>query len=362
MHFSLLYRRPPAGSPLRAYLLLPQDGNGQALSEARINHAPRGRLVLPASVLACFDLAANEDLQLQADLETRATFSSKAPVEVTSLLRSLSHAARERLQKEGSVIGWLSQNSSLALALALRREAESLGRRATVLLGHLALREATPHAWVRLYLPEGDFEFDPWFFLRLQDEPAFWLSWGLSPAADDYLSGHEGRRLCWGEVPLPAHGMPCIGSDETTPAQELLPWPEIDLAAQGFVFPEGYEITLQAQGAENAYNMALAALRALAFVVFALIALGLLSPAGWRLLLYLPYAAVLAWGQGRAWLRLWSLPNGWRSALEASLFHAALVTVLVGKDTVLPQTLFVIYWAYNRLEPWWRKLRSKEPS
>ncbi len=357
MRYRIRYRYPaPPEQPQRLYLLLPEDLPGQRIDAARLSLAPKERLSEANRSLACFELPAGSRLELDFELETSSTFQYSGH-DSDEEVRSLIEAAYSQLSDTGYRLLGNSDvqagEASLRLSLAVVAEARIRGWSGEVMLGHLLLGKPTPHAWCRLQTPAGAVICDPWLHLVLPVIPGFWLSQGLAPDPEDYLHGHEGRRLSWGSGPLPADSLPCTEErNGETPADSVFFWPDSPWTPeQGFKPPSARELNVKTLGLASAQTETLEAFRFVALTGLLLVSLGLLSPGGWPLLAYAGYASLLAWQQGRAWLKLWKKTAGRRIAFESALFHVAFLAVVAGWETVLPQTAFALTWIFNRLEP-----------
>ena len=353
MRFRVRYRYPPAPRPVRLYLLLPPSKERQRITKSTLSKPATAVAGFADVTLACFELGQEEALELSFELEGKpatgpATAAGEAAAElVANVLENASEDWRGVAAPE--------PETALQLALAVREEAAKRGWRADVVLGHLLLTEPQKHAWNVIHTPHGSVELDALFYQVMQNSPAYWLAYGLAPAPEDYLSGHEGRRLAWGTAPLPAKALPCTNEEDALASGErwYFFWPDAIKTDGGELLePVGRTLSAEPPGSEKALVDALAALRVTAFAALVLVALGFARPGGWPLLAYGTYAALLALGQGRAALALFARPRGWRVGLEIVLFHLAFLATVTGAQSVLPQTLFVLYWIYNRLEPY----------
>ena len=358
MRFRVRYRHSsPPDRPSRLYLMLPVDRPGQRIQDARLSQPARERRSDAGRTLACFELGPGGELALDFELEAAPIFETR-PAALTEEVRELVEEVFVSLQERGYRLdgGEASGPGEAALSLvtSVLHAARERGWRGEIVLGHLLLTEPVPHAWCRLETPGGTVECDPWFYLVLQGVPDYWLAFGLAPRPEDYLSGHEGRRLDWGTAPVPASALPC---HETAGDDEVLFyfWPDAVWAAgEGFRPPASRELAATETGTPAAFRGALEALRVAAFAGLLLVALGLVRPGGWPLLAYAGYAALLIPVQGRAWWRLLERPAARARAIEPLLFHAGFLAVVAGWDTVLPQTLFLLTWVYQRVRVLWR--------
>ena len=336
-------------------LLLPGDRPGQRVGTTTLSRRPDEHLNEPDLSLVCFRLAPGEGLELRFEAETAPTFAREAPpagLELARVVEEAAAALRERGWPHDAASG-VPGAPSLLLALAVSEALTRAGRPASVVLGHVLREGARPHAWVRLER-EG-VEFDPWFYLQTREHPTLWLGWGLAPAPEDYLGGHEGHRIAWGRAPLPADRLPCPDEQARTEAA-LFFWPDLNHPLSGLAQPDGRSRLQVTPAGTHARLRELAALsRSLTFLALLLVALGFVAPGGWTWVAYLTYATLLAGLQGPALVKLAERPQARRHVLEALLFHAALVAIFAGADTVLPQTLYVLTWIYNRLEPFLRR-------
>ncbi len=362
MRFRVRYRHPsPPERPARIYLMLPADRPGQRIHAALLSQPARERRSDEGRTLACFELDPGAELALDFELETSPVLEAR-PAAWTEEVGALVEDVFARLQEQGYRLNHDGETrpgeAALTLATSVLHAADERGWRGDVVLGHLLLSEPAPHAWCRLETPGGAMEFDPWFYLVLQGVPDYWLAFGLAPRAEDYLSGHEGRRLAWGTAPVPAGSLPCR-EDEGDDEKLFYFWPDAAWAAgSGFMPPVGRELAALETGTPAAFRAALAALRASAFAGLLLVALGLVRPGGWPLLAYASYATLLIPVQGRAWWRLLKRPAARARAFEPLLFHAGFLAVVAGWGTVLPQTLFLITWIYQRVRTLWRYHRD----
>ncbi len=365
MRFRVRYRHPaPSDRPLRLYLALPEDRPGQRVHRARLSRPPLERQTEPGRALACFELEPASELALDFELDAEATFAASAGA-ATGPMREPIEEAYARLLEEGYRLDGGEDAepgaAALALAVGVLQAARERGWAGEVVLGHLLLGEPTPHAWCRLQTPAGAVECDPWFYLVLQGSPDYWLAYGLAPRAEDYLSGHEGRRIVWGTAPVPASALPCLADAAEGSGAEgfLYLWPDAVWSRDhGFLPPQGRELAALETGASAAFRGALEAFRVAAFAGLLLVALGLVQPGGWPLLAYAGYAALLTRVQGPAWWRLLQRPGARESAFEPLLFHAAFLAVVAGWSTVLPQTLFALTWIYRRARTLWQGYRD----
>ncbi len=350
MRYHLRYRfHTPADHDLRLYLLVPEDGPGQKISELRLSHRAALASGPGTAGVACFELAGGSRFECACELETSAAAGSADEAALAEAASFIS-AAVEGMPGGDALpdAGDRSGLAALRLALAVVAEAQRRGHEARVVVGHLFRGVPQPHAWCRLETPAGPRDCDPWLYLLIQRQPAFWLAEGLAPGADEYLSGHEGRRVAWGPAPLPASQLPCGGSSEGGEGWLTL-WPDAAWpAGKSIVAPAGGD--LEARPVQTTASLALEIFRALAFAALLLVALGLARPGGWSLFAYGGYALSLATLQGRAWTRLWRDQSGRWAAFEIALFHAAFATIVLGLETVVPQTAFALVWIYNRLE------------
>ncbi|WP_456410220.1 hypothetical protein [Oceanithermus sp.] len=337
------------------HLLLPGDRPGQRVDAAALSRSPDERLSEPDLSLACFRLARGEGIELRFEAETASTFTREAPPAGQELARVVEEAAAALHER-----GWPYDAASgapgapsLLLALAVSEALTRTGRPAGVVLGHVLREGVRPHAWVRL--EQEGLELDPWFYLQTREHPALWLGWGLAPAPEDYLGGHEGHRIAWGRAPMPADRLPC--QDMETRAESLLFfWPDLNHPLSSLAQPDGRSrLHVTPTGALARLRELTALSRAVTFLALLLVALGFITPGGWTWVAYLTYATLLAGLQGPALVKLAERPQARRHALEALLFHAALIAIFAGADTVLPQTLYVLTWIYNRLEPFLRR-------
>ncbi len=368
MRFRVRYRHPsPPDRPSRLYLMLPGDRPGQRIHDARLSQPARERRSDEGRTLACFELGPGDELALDFDLDTEPIFEAR-PASLTGEVGSLIEDVFARLQEQGYRLDGGGESgpgeAALTLARSVLQAARERGWRGELVLGHLLLNEPAPHAWCRLETPGGSVECDPWFYLVLQGVPDYWLAYGLAPRPEDYLAGHEGRRLTWGTAPVPAGFLPCheaAGDDEA----RFYFWPDAAwVAGAGFLPPASRELSAVETGTAAAFRGALEALRVAAFAGLLLVALGLVRSGGWPLLAYAGYAALLIPVQGRAWWRLLERPAARARALEPLLFHAGFLAVVAGWDTVLPQTLFLLTWIYQRVRVFWRDYRdaARRPS
>ncbi|WP_456447131.1 hypothetical protein [Oceanithermus sp.] len=365
MRFRVRYRHPaPTDRPSRLYLMLPADRPGQRIHDARLSRPPRERRTEPGRALACFELEPAAELTLDFELVTEATPAAYREDALRSV-QDLIEEALARLLEEGYRPGGGEDAepgaAALTLALGVLQAAHERGWGGEVVLGHLLLGEPVPHAWCRLQTPTGTVECDPWFYLVLQGAPDYWLAYGLAPRAEDYLLGHEGRRVVWGTAPVPASALPCLADPAEGSETEgfFYFWPDVVWASgAGFLPPANRELAAVESGTAAALKGALAAFRVAAFAGLLLVALGLVQPGGWTLLAYASYAALLVPVQGPAWWRLLQRPSAREAALEPLLFHAAFLAVVAGWNTVLPQTVFVLTWIYRRARTLWQGYRD----
>lgn len=366
MRFRMLYRHPaPPDRPLLLFLMLPTDRPGQRIHAARLSYPPRARKSEADRTVACFELAPGSGLELAFELEATPSFAG-LPEGLAQGVRSLLESSVAHLEVSGPLSDdedLLPGKAALALARAALTEATARGWRGELVLGHLLLKQPKPHAWCQLETPWGNVECDPWFYFTIQRSPDFWLAYGLAPEPEAYLTGHEGRRVAWGRAPVPVEALPCQehGGEE---GQRFYFWPDaVGAANGGFEPPLKRELRATETGAAAGLKGALDALRTVAFAALLLVALGLASPGGWPLLAYAGYAALLGPVQGRAWASLLARPASRVWALEPLLFHAAFLAVVGGWDTVLPQTLFVLTWIYQRVRYLWleRRVETRYP-
>jgi len=360
VRFHVRYRYPPAPRPIRLYLLLPPSTESQRITKTNLSKPAAAVAGFADGTLACFELGQEEALELNFELESKpvpnpATAAGEAAAELVA-------SVFENAGEDWLYLTAPEPETALQLALAIREEAAKRGWRAEVVLGHLLLAEPQKHAWNVVHTPHGSVELDALFYRVMQSSPAYWLAYGLAPAPEDYLSGHEGRRLTWGPAPLPAKALPCASEEDAVASGErwYFFWPDAVMADGGELLePVGRTLSAEPLGFENAVTDALAAFRIAAFAAFVLVALGFARPDGWPLLAYGTYAVLLALRQGRAALSLFARPRGWRVGLEIGLFHLAFLATVTGAQSVLPQTLFALYWIYNRLEPYLTHKRSR---
>ncbi|ADR36485.1 hypothetical protein Ocepr_1028 [Oceanithermus profundus DSM 14977] len=365
MRFRVRYRHPaPPDRPSRLYLMLPADRPGQRIHDARLSRPPRERRTKPGRALACFELEPASELTLDFELDAVATPAPPSE-DAHRPLQELIEEVYARLLEEGYRLDGGEDAepgaAALTLALGVLQAARERGWGGEVVLGHLLLSEPAPHAWCRLQTPAGAVECDPWFHLVLQGVPDYWLAYGLAPRAEDYLSGHEGRRVVWGTAPVPASALPCL-ADAAEGSEDggfFYFWPDaVWIGGAGFLPPANRELAAVETGTAAAFRGALEAFRVAAFAGLLLVALGLVQPGGWTLLAYASYAALLARVQGPAWWRLLQRPSARETAFEPLLFHAAFLAVVAGWSTVLPQTLFALTWIYRRARTLWQGYRD----
>jgi len=246
-----------------------------------------------------------------------------------NLLAASVTAAYDRLCATGYDLldpaGRHSGQAALLLAVETRALLKSQGLTTELIGGLLFLDRPQPHAWLRL--PDGG-AFDPWLYLVLRRHPDFLLPFDLAPEPEVYLGSHEGRRIDWPSCPEGSLTPPL-----SYPGETLL-----------------YELAYPKKSLLHPDNL-LAAIRALAFALLFLTALGLVPPGGGGLAAYLAYVIFLIGRQSRGLRQLWNWQSSWgrRFALEAVLLHAAALTILLGADTVLPQTAYILLWMSNRI-------------
>jgi len=350
---------PQSNTAQRLQFWFPGDRPGQLVRNSRVVPSPDKQYDNDSGKLLCFDLAKGNSLEIAIEVDTFPTFSNDKEILASTMQQIIKDAADSLVgsgyRLSGEIGAWPG-SASLMFAHAVVEAARGSGLHADVVLGHLLHSPPIPHAWCRLSTPQGIFDCDPWLYFTIQVSPDYWVSHGLAPYPEDYLTGHEGMRIAWTVAHRSNLQQLCLNDDGAAKNIETSyppSWPAAVWGSEkGLDSPPGSELKVFLRG-DYPFSGILEGLRLIAFAGLLFVALGVSNAGGWPLFAYIGYFALLVRNRGGAWLRLFLRNTARRKAFEIAFFHLAFFVIVAGWDTVLPQTVFVLTWIFNQAYAAW---------